>query len=334
MLPSNDESKNSVIHFVWGDFFLKKLLNVGVDRNNIFITGNIRTDNATIEGLNRVQFAEKFNLDTNKKWILFCENRTWIYSFTQKKKDHRISMGFLEEDMNERKELLKKSIELTLSEFENMSNDFFEKYEIIYRTHPGTLTPKNINHRIKVIEKYSFYNWLNVIDVNVVWGSTTVFESDLLGIPSFVYEPIRHTKKFKPYGLERYQIITEFNDINDELCDFYLTNIKDKKIFEEYLGKNDRKSTKRTSDIIIEILINGIPGYKANLIPYSNEAMKRIKKRECKSKAIVKLNLLELLKRPVKAYEFRNDIPYRKRRLEYINKILLEENKNGGNYEI
>ncbi len=322
MLPSEDQSKNSVLHFVWGDFFASKLESIGINKNFIFKTGNIRTDNGVEKSLEKEQLAKEYNLDVNKKWILFCENRTWIYTDNDGKKQHRIKMGFIERDMNERAELLKKSLELTLIEFNSLDDTFFENYEFIYRTHPGSIAPININSRINVIDKYSVYTWLDAVDVNVVWGSTTLFESDMKGIPSFVYEPITHTKKFKPYGFENYQTIAKFEEINDKLCSEYFSDIKQKKIYENYMGVVDGKSIKLMSGIINEILINGVPEYKATLIEYSKEAVKRIKRREIYSRIVVALNLLEILKWPYRTYELKNDIPYQKGRLDYINKIV------------
>lgn len=321
MLPSCEDSKNSVIHFVWGEYFKEKLISVGVKENLIFITGNIRTDKSSKTVKSKLDLSKEFDLDFNKKWILFSENRTWVLTSTKESMQHRINLGFEQEGLIEREILLKESIGLSLKEFKEIKDDFFEKYELIYRAHPGTIVPENIDSRVKVIEDYPIYTWLNVIDANVVWSSTSIFESDLMCVPSFVYEPIKHTSKYKTYGLEHYQTINMFEEIDDELIKYYQDNIKPKKIYEKFMGLCDGKSVYRMKKIIIDILFNGIYNYKANKVEYSKEAVSRIKKRDNITYLLVKLKLFDILKHPQKSYKYKEEIPYRNKRLEKISNI-------------
>ena len=204
-----------------------------------------------------------------------------------------------------------KDVQFAAMIWHDKDDAFFEQYELIYRPHPGTEAPNNINSRVKVIDKYSIYTWINSIDINVVWSSTTIFESDIKKIPSIVYEPVEHPNKFQAYGLEQYQKITRFEEIDEALIEYYKTQVAPKKIYEGYIGQVDGKSVKRTKDVIIKILYKGIAGYKANRIKYSK---KRILKRylfEKVTRLFVKLRMLEIIKHPKPAYQLRNDIPYR-----------------------
>lgn len=311
LLPRGESAKNSVVHLVWGEFFKEKLMHSKVKQDLIFVTGNIRTDNAFETLLSRNDLSEEFGLEFNKKWILFSENRGWILSNTEKQDKHRIRLGFSKQDIKERNNITKRSLECTITELEEIPDAFFEQYELIYRPHPGTEAPNNINSRVKVIDKYSIYTWINSIDINVVWSSTAIFESDIKEIPSIVYEPVEHPNKFQAYGLEQYQKITRFEEIDEDLIEFYKTRVAPKKTYERYIGQVDGKSVKRTKDVITKILYEGIAGYKASRIKYSK---KRIIKRflfEKVTRLFVKLGMLEIIKQPKPAYQLRNDIPYR-----------------------
>ncbi|MGI6534394.1 MAG: hypothetical protein ACOX23_07295 [Peptococcia bacterium] len=318
VLPSGECAKNSVVHLVWGSFFKEKLLHYNVRKDLIFVTGNIRTDHAFQTSLSREDISKEFQLDINKKWILFSESRGWVLTNSQKKDEHLISLGFSKGDIKERAEITKKSLERTIEEFDELSDAFFQQYELIYRPHPGTEVPKNINKRVKVIDKYPIYDWINCIDVNVVWSSTTIFESDLKSVPSIVYEPTKHPDKFQAYGLNQYPRISRFDEINEDIIAFYRTQIAPQKIYERYIGQVDGKSVERTRDVIIKILNKGIDGYKANRIGCNKKRFIKMYLFEKITRLFVKLGIIEIVRYPNTAYQMRSDIPYRDTRKNKI----------------
>lgn len=310
LLPDGEHSKNSVIHFVWGDNFKQELIKCGVKENLVYITGNVRTDFANEIKYNKKKLANEFKLDVNKKWILFAENRGWLLNSNDAKEEHLVYLGFLKEDLLERKRIEKKSLEKTVDEMNNLNNDFFNEYELIYRAHPGTEAPEGLSEKINIISKYSIYEWLNVIDINIVWSSTTIFESDICQIPSFVYEPSENLDKFRTFGIEQYQKITKLSDISEELINNYKEKIAPLKIYENYVGKVDGNSINRVSKSIIEILENKIEGYSAESIEVDKLFMLKINIFKKVTRIVVKLGLLEKIKYPRSAYELRKDIPY------------------------
>lgn len=326
LLPTGENAKNSVIHFTWADNFSEKLLEHGVNSNLIFQTGHIRNGKVAIVNITKEELANEFQLDKNKKWILFCENRGWVLLYREEHKNTRLRLGFHEDELNGYYETFKKSIERTVEEFNEISDNFFEEYELIYRPHPGTGVPKNMNSRIKVIGKYPVPTWFKVIDVNVSFSSTTIFESDSRGIPSFAYEPIPYDDKYKIIGLKNYQKIFRFEDINDEIVKYYHEHIKNQKIYESYIGNVERNPIKITSETVIKILSNRIPGYKANLIPYRHDKVRGIKRREFITNILVRLNLLEILKWPYRSYDLRNDLPYCNKVVTKIEKDIQIKN--------
>lgn len=311
MLPSGSYAKNSVVHFIWGEYFREALISVGVKENLIFCTGNIRTDELCNSIKDRESIAKEFGLDLNKKWILFSENRGWVLTYNVKKEADMINLGYSKKDVLDRKKIAEESLDITISELNKLDDNFFDKYELIYRPHPGTKASDGISPKIRVIDKYPIAEWLNVIDVNVVWSSTTIFESDLKKIPSFVYEPIPNLKRHKTYGLDEYHMIRSLNEINDELIKDYYKNIASKKIYEKYIGKVDGNSVERVKKYIIEILDNGIDDYKARQIRYDKKMFYKTILFQKMTRLIVKCGLLEKIKYPKSAYELRKDIPYR-----------------------
>lgn len=310
LLPADEFSKNSVFHFCWGEYFKEKLIESGVKEELIYITGNIRGEKNNKPIYNRSELAQKHCLDITKKWILFAENRGWVLSSTNKKDEFLISLGFDRDAVEERKKITLCSIEKTLEELDELDDAFFESYELIYRPHPGTEVPKTINNRVKVINEYSMFEWLSSVDVNVVWSSTTIFESDAMKVPSFVYEPTRNPKKFKTYGLEGYQTIKRLDEIDNVLIDEYYEHIAPKNNYEKLIGKIDGKSLENTKDAIFEIMEGEFSNYHAHKAPYSIRWMSKRYIFDKVTKIIAKVGILSYIKFPRTSYQLRDDIPY------------------------
>ena len=311
MLPTGEHAKNSTVHFVWGDNFKEALLSAGVKENLIFVTGNMRTDEASEPKKDRKSLAEEFGLDTNKKWILFSENRGWVLTNSLKKEEHLIYMGYSQKDVIDNKIIAEKSLKITIEQMNNLTDDFFAEYELIYRPHPGTRASGGITNKIKIIDKYPIYEWLDSVDINIVWASTTIFESDIKGVPSFVYEPIANYKRHKTYGLEQYQTISNLYEIDEKLIEKYHKEIKPKKVYERYIGKVDGKCVSRTKDAVDKILDKGIEEYRANRINYDRKMFYKTILFQKVTRLFVKLNILEKVKYPRSAYELKKDIPYK-----------------------
>ncbi len=90
---------------------------------------------------------------------------------------------------------------------------FFNKYELIYRAHPGTIPIYDINSKVKVISNESIYTWLMVVDLCLSRVSTALFESELFGVPCLRYDPTNYPEKFLTFGLCNYEKITSLDDI-------------------------------------------------------------------------------------------------------------------------
>lgn len=322
IIPNNQEAKNSVIHLVWAEDYANRLKANGVNEGLIFITGNIRNGNSLTDGLSREELATEFGLDLSKQWILFSENRDWTLSFREKNRNNIIRRGLTADEADENCRVNKESLDKTIEEFNNMSDEFFNEYEIIYRSHPGCNLPENMNKRVKQIYTYPIHIWFDVVIANVVFTSTSMFESDMRGIPTILYSPTNIDDKYRIWGSSQYQHITKLEELSEDLFDEYNRVVKPKKIYEKYIGIKGDYTIKRTADTIISIYENPAFEYSPKLIEYSKKSVRRILRREFITRILVYTNLLESIKRPYRSYDLRNDIPYKNKVVNKINNDL------------
>lgn len=81
LLPHGKFAINEVYHLAWDKCFADQLLSIGVKPERIFITDNIRRPNFPCQNIEkRNEFSKIFNLDKNKKWLLFCESGAKIFN--------------------------------------------------------------------------------------------------------------------------------------------------------------------------------------------------------------------------------------------------------------
>ena len=309
LLPAKGAASDFVYHFCWGENFKNELNNIGVPNNLIFITGCMRNDEAFGTSFTKKTLAQKYQLDENKEWILFAENRNYIKN-TKMLNVEFIKKGVLEQDLRDRFEITKKSLKETIDDINTLPDDFFEKYELIYRSHPGFQGDMGIrNSNIREISDLSIYEWLNVSAVCVVWNSTTAFESDMMNVPVLVYSKVEIPEKIKTIGLSNYLHIKSLLDINSIDFRKVLDEQKKKKNYVFYYGEIDGKASSNVADAI-ETVANNNDGYKAKAIPTDTLHNIRWKISIKLTRMMIKLNLFEKLKFPRSSYQHKKDIPY------------------------
>ncbi|MDT4763422.1 hypothetical protein [Sphaerochaeta sp. PS] len=314
LIPQSEEAKNNVYHLVWGDFFKLSLLNAGVKSSLIKVTGNMRNDEVFNVQSSRSDFAEKFNLNMSKIWVLFADNRNWVNYWSEAEKAERMVMGISETLLEEHYLLTKNSLEITISELNNLDKGFFKRFEFIYRPHPGIQIKEGLFPKeVRILSERTIYEWLNVVDVNVVWSSTTIFESEVMGIPSIVYEPIEHPDIFKTSGTDSYYKINKISDINENVILLAKQMQEKNKNYQMFYGKIDGKATQRVADAVIDILNNKDEKmYIAKIIPYSKKAVIRAILFNYVTRLLIFLHLFDIVKYPRSAWKQKNDIPYYK----------------------
>ena len=136
----DDIVKNNIYHLCWGKYFQDILVKNDTPLNNALVAGNIRLDGAFATQMDKDALSQQFNLDKNKKWILFAESRDWVLD--EINLTNRIALGLGEDIEKQSFYWHKKSLEATYSEMELLDDAFFDKYELIYRPHPSTPAPK------------------------------------------------------------------------------------------------------------------------------------------------------------------------------------------------
>lgn len=316
LLPQSKAAKDGCIHFVWSEYFKKKLINIGVESSIIYVTGNIRTDemfelNKEKNIMLKDKLSLKYNLSTKKRWILYSENRGWVNNWNKKMEKERLQSGANVKELNEYRKIFSKALSETYKQLNNLTESFFENFELIYRPHPGTFTNEIINPQISVITDGSIYEWLSIVDANIVWSSTTIFESDMMGVPSIVHEAIPNIPLYKTEGIEKYLTLSNINNLDSEYIQkaFILQNKN--KVYKKYYDNISGSVDKYIVDKIIKIKNSNIkfnyPKINLNIKRYI-----RILLFEITTYFFYQLGLIKFIKWPKSAYSDYTDIPYAK----------------------
>ncbi|MDD4048663.1 MAG: hypothetical protein PHI90_07590 [Clostridia bacterium] len=205
-----------------------------------------------------------------------------------------------------------------LGKINDLKDDFFDKFELIYRAHPGTNEDTSINPKVKVISEKSLYDWLSVVDLNVSRVSTALFESEICRVPSLRYSPVEYPAKFLTYGLDKFTAITNLSQISEALVTNLGKFMENSRNYEIYYGIVDGKSTERTVSELINILENGMSSYNRESVDLNGLVFTF---RKCLTNFLsmvsIKYNIKQGKTRIKSLSLFKNDIPkewYVKRR--------------------
>lgn len=220
------DSDLSNVNFVaWGDEFYNKLLDIGINKNKIRITGAIQLDfcreDFNFFYFDKNEISKRYNLDIEKKWVLFISSLTMFPDSPYYK--HFIS---------ETKDIdsFKKSTMLQVNtQIEILS--WFEKllcenkdYLIIYRRHPveePTKALKNLLSKYSTnfvdITDLSVKQWIKVSDFICNWFSTSAIEIAELNKPIIFLRPF-HISKDSDYDfLSDVKICQNYNEFRDAI---------------------------------------------------------------------------------------------------------------------
>lgn len=309
LLPSRGVVSECVYHLCWGENFKEALLEIDVPEELVYVTGNMRTDEIFGVSYSKKQLADKYDLDEKKEWILFAENRNYVVnekvirSELQKK-------GISEQKQIELYDYTKGQLDAAIDEMNHLDDRFFDRFELIYRAHPGFQGSMGItNIKIKEIADLSIYEWLNASDICVVWNSTCAFESDMFHVPVFVCSKDPIPEIYQTVGLSNYKYISSLWKLMDEDLKEIIHNQGMKKNYTYYYGDVDGNATNNVADAI-ENIYTRQGSYRAKLIPQEMGYQLRWKCANLLTKVVVKLGLLDLIKYPRSSYQHKSDIPY------------------------
>lgn len=312
-LPTTEHTKNGCYHLCWGEAFKDKLLEVGVKPEMIRCTGNMRLDPIVSNSnpVAKTELARKYDLDPDKKWILFAENRGGVYKLNEAACAEYEAQGVLPEDLKIKKDVGLKSMSMMFDQMRELPGEFFSEFEFIYRTHPGTTTPlKDSKHSVRVIPEEPVSAWLANVDFVLVWNSTVAFEAELAEVPVMRHEPIRNPERLIPLGFDKVPILESLSEIDARLIESQKAAQKDARNYERVYGVVDGKATERVAETLAELLQVGMP--KENHIALSSQMSKLLLRKkifEMVTGVVAKTGLLTVVKWPHSAYNQLNDIP-------------------------
>lgn len=312
LLPKDEVVKNNIFNFCWGDFYKLKLKEQGIIDDMIYVTGNIRLDNARKTCKTKENLHKEFQLHLNKKWILFAECRDSVWTFGEKDIEEMTGLGCDRADVLQELHAEENGIRTLFSDIKKLPDSFFEKYELIYRPHPGTICPLKADKRIKVISQYSIYEWLVNIDYYLTSTSTSIFEAESLDVPCYLCETVEYPSKFLIYGLDRYSKMTSILDFEDFIKEH---SGKYEGIYKEYIGEISGTNVKNTAIAVCDIL-DKQPNFAMEIIKVPMKERLRKWLYNIVTRISCKMHFLELFKFPRSAYREKNDIPYYNNNLE------------------
>lgn len=315
LFPTSEYCKNGSYHFVWGEYFKTKLIENGVNEDTIFITGNMRNDeaSATVQH-SKAELAAEFGLDEKKSWILFAENRGWLLQRNSEgAKEELKKRGLTDEDIAQSLEYSQKSLDAFFAEIKRLDRAFGEQFEFIYRPHPGTHfdAQEDFPSCLHVICTHSIYDWIKSSDLFLTCESTSIFEADMCGKPVATFDLVEEPEKMKMAGVHDYPRLSSLLEITPEYIErLRVQTEQNEKIYKRYLGEVDGRATER-----IVLAANEVAKRVPIDIPYRRATKKENLHQamfEAATWLTVHLGLLEKLRFPKSAFTEKGDIPYAK----------------------
>ena len=310
IMPITPFAKNGVYHMTWGKHFKESLLSAGVKEDKIYITGNLRVDAKQIRSVGRESIANEYGLSKDKKWILFAENRGWLTSRQDSKtKELLKNRGWDDQRYEEMLRTEQTNLEVFNEDLMNLRKEFFERYEFIYRPHPGTRMSIITNPSVHIISDRPISDWINCCELYLTCESTSIFEADMCGKPcAIIPGKIRPREDDKMTGVWDYPAIHSVSDICEDLVNQIILEMGNEKIYARYIGLKDGK----TLDRIIEAA-NAIYNDETEIVSLKRIDGKMWLKQilfEKLTRYTVKHGLINRIKVPRSAYIEKKDIPF------------------------
>ena len=267
LLPTDQLNRNTMYHLSCGEYFTKLLVDVGVKENLIIETGSLRLQEVLTRDyiVSRDDLSKMYGLDKNKKWILYCDSATLLqYNFLVK--GEYLDDSFHAADtFNETLHPYAQTFIETNKIFNGLSDEVFEQYELIYRPHPGNQTTdkKFLDRRIKIIRDHSVYTWFKHVEFNIVFQSSAIFESDCMGVKSFILMPV--PLDLNVVGLEDYTNISTRQELESLLLGDNEIELK-KGQYKKYIGDLNPKAFSDFVTKVFEIADSSCKGIEN--LPY------------------------------------------------------------------
>lgn len=274
IIPKEDAVK--VLHVSWGNNFTKKLIESKVERENIIECGNPKLDFYKEElrnfNKNRETLSKEYNIDNDKKWVIFIANSFHLLTDEQIKINMSKGVDLLEQveiSIKNRKDFLN-YVEMYL---QNNSDTIF-----IYRPHPSfahvdveeedivMLSKKYKN--FKCISGDSIRNWIINCDIAISFHSTAVIECSVSNTPFYLFRTnkLSEDKDYKffknyPNVIENY---SEFNKIISNSSEFSFESFN--KEIKEFMDLSTKKMASYSIVEYLDYKFKNIEDYEDNIV--------------------------------------------------------------------
>jgi len=227
---------NSLYHCVPGEEYKRKLVNLGIPQENIFVTGPAFMNDI-------VEYIKDKDIKRKRKRILFASNPT----IEDKLMDKREWYSYLKKYFQDLKKL---------------------NTELIVKTHPRE---RNIEiyketKGIRIItdqRKSTLYSLIRDSDLVISFGSTVSLEAVVIGTPTLIIDIMDFSKISDPFLSGEYVKHVPMDADISKVVDTIINNQKvrdecinnGKKFIQDYLYKVDGKADKRILKIMKELIL-------------------------------------------------------------------------------
>lgn len=308
LLSKDEESRNQVFHLCWSNYFRDRLIRSGVDATRIYTVGNLKMSLIGDAAVSKDSLAAEYNLDQNKKWILFAESRRIDSVSYEKNKEHIVDLfGVSCEDYDCQFDRWVSSVQEFVKQVKSLPDTFFERYEFIYRPHPATILEYDLGDRVSVIFDRPISDWLANVDVFCTWQSTSAFEAELAGLPVLIHECVPIPEAERMPGVYNYIKIKELAEINDALVERAALFQRERPIYPEYIGEVSSNASLLYVNAIEDIQRIS---EKSTRVPFKHSWILRMYVFEFVTRVLYRMKLIKKLKWPNSSFMMYDDIPY------------------------
>jgi len=199
--PKDSFAQEYVMHHAWGDFFSHYLQASGVPEAHIVVNGNpsyalYRDSYKSYYGNQRLELAQKFGLDPEKRWVFVPENYGWAFF-----RDHmvraRIRRGFDPEQAYQYRDFSRRSLNMAAQWWRDVSQ--IDSIELIIRPRPAIPAQSFMEtvkemagdrlDRVHFIKHGTVREWILASDIILSNFSTTLLEAAVAQKPVFMLVP-------------------------------------------------------------------------------------------------------------------------------------------------
>ena len=213
LMPQNSFAREGVYHCSWTQMYADELVDAGVLREHIRVTGNAKLDTVDAFDSHRSEFADAYGLDANKKWILFAESRNIAVLKSDYFKERQRYCGIAESDIEEQISYFERSLREFERQLSELSSVFFAEYELIYRLHPGQENLISIPSRVHEITEGPIGEWIASCDVYMTFSSTSAFEAEQAHVPVLIHNPIPVEQRYQMRGIGAFRSVQHIQEI-------------------------------------------------------------------------------------------------------------------------